>query len=187
MYFKSSLGKVLVISMASLGALTACGGGNTQPNPTTNPTANATTIEQEFKTLTQGTITATGTEPTLYTYPSKRTYTPDYLHNSYPIGSCGKDKLNLSVMLNTSQDLTPQQYQEKIDKVYTYWKTQNLQPKYFRPAGNGISIMATTPTGGEITYMASQYGEMYTFDTVCNDVLQRKEPLDWNAPTDKGY
>lgn len=177
--------------MVSLGALTSCGGGNTQPNPTTNPTANATTIEQEFKTLTQGTINATGTEPTLFTYPSKRTYTPDYLQNSYPIGACGQeDKTifnNLAVMLNTSQDLTPEQYQQKIDKVYTYWKTQNLQPKYFSPASNGISIMATTPTGGKITYMASQYGEMYTFDTVCNDVLQRKEPIDIGAPTDKGY
>lgn len=52
MFSRFPWGKALVISMVSLGALTGCGGGNTQPNPTTNPTANATTIEQEFKTLT---------------------------------------------------------------------------------------------------------------------------------------
>lgn len=74
MFSRSLWGKVLVISMVSLGALTDCSGGNTQPNPATNPTANATTIEQEFKALTQGAVTATGTEPMDIGAPTDKGY-----------------------------------------------------------------------------------------------------------------
>lgn len=180
---KNNVLACLMIGVMGMAMVSGCGafGGSSEPS-VSGRAAQEEDFEREFRDLTLGTVEASGSDPESFVFADDSAFSPESF-DDIGAGYCGKteddqDKNYFSTMLQSSAEYSYEEYDAKVQVVWDYWESLGMEPGYFSPAEKGLSILAQTPLGGEVSYSVGKYGEQLVVQSLCTEKIS-KPPAQW--------